>query len=358
MRVGSGTLRRRRYRWARVDMSGEVDGPRLGPKIGRILEQAREERGLSLHQVEQATKIRARYLKELELENFDVLPAVYVQGSLRTYADYLGLDSEALVQELKYRQAPRAEPQRPVRGGRSSSSAAGSTFPTADLAGADARSKPEEKRYIAPTSGAGGNNRLYLGSAALLILVLAAVAFVSTLATSSQPQISQVRKPLTSEVPNGGGAGEEASLLRSQSESRSAGEERDGPPPKRESPDANAEEKESGQDGPPEENQDEPGGTQDSYAVGTVQPSTATATAWATAAATATATATATASVGASQPTVMPDSPPERTAPPPASPETEPAPPVAEAPPPAEPAAGGAGGGSPGRRVVVVVVRR
>ncbi|MBD0354859.1 MAG: helix-turn-helix domain-containing protein, partial [Rubrobacteraceae bacterium] len=37
-------------------------------QVGRILEQAREERGLSLHQVEQATKIRARYLKELERE--------------------------------------------------------------------------------------------------------------------------------------------------------------------------------------------------------------------------------------------------------------------------------------------------
>src|SRR5215218_4978705 len=38
----------------------------MEPKIGRILEQAREERGISLHQAEQATKIRARYLQELE----------------------------------------------------------------------------------------------------------------------------------------------------------------------------------------------------------------------------------------------------------------------------------------------------
>jgi cytoskeletal protein RodZ len=65
-------------------MSGEDSGPRTGLKIGRVLERAREERGLSLHQVEQATKIRARYLKELERENFEVLPTVFVQGSLRT----------------------------------------------------------------------------------------------------------------------------------------------------------------------------------------------------------------------------------------------------------------------------------
>jgi transcriptional regulator with XRE-family HTH domain len=277
----------------------------MGFKIGRILEQAREERGLSLQQVEQATKIRARYLKELELENFDVLPAVYVQGSRRTYADYLGLDSEALVRELKYRQASRAEPQRPMYGEPSSSSVAGSIFPATDLAGSGTRSIPEEKRYIAPTPGAGSKNRLYLGSAAM--------AFASTLATPSQSQISQVRNPLASQVPDGGGVGGVASLLRSQSDARSAGGEKDGPPPKRESPDANAEEKESGRNEPSEENQDEPGGAQDSYAVSTVQPSTATATATATA--------------GASQATVITDSPPEPTVPPSEPPEAETAPP-------------------------------
>ena len=325
----------------------------MGFKIGQILEHAREERGLSLRQVEQATKIRARYLKELELENFDVLPAVYVQGSLRTYADYLGLDSEALVRELKYRQASRAESLRPVYGEPSSSSVDGSIFPAADLAGAGARSMPEEKRYIAPMPGAGGNNRLYLGSAALLILVLAAVAFASTLATPSQSQVPQVRKPLASQVPDGGGEGEQASLLRSHSDARSTGEERGEPPPKRESPDANAEEKESGRNVPSEENQDEPGGAQDSYAASTVQPSTATATAMATATVTATATATA----GAPQPAVMPGSPPETTVPPPEPPQAETAPPAAEAPAP-QPAAGAPGGGSPSRRIVLVVVRR
>ncbi len=134
-------------------MSGKDSDPLMEFKIGRILEQAREERGLSLHQVEQATKIRARYLKELERENFDVLPAVYVLGSLRTYADYLGLDAEALVRELKYRQSSRAEPQWPVYGGSSGSSVAGSIFPAADLAGDGTRSMPEEKGYIAPTVG-------------------------------------------------------------------------------------------------------------------------------------------------------------------------------------------------------------
>ena len=332
-------------------MSGRDSDPRMGFEIGKILEQAREERGLSLHQVEQATKIRARYLKELERENFDVLPAVYVQGSLRTYADYLGLDTEALIRELKYRQA---QPRRPVYGEPSSSGVAGSSFPAADFTGSSTRSRPEEKRYLAPVSGAGGNNGLYLGSVALLILVLAVVAFASTLATPSQSQISKMRKPLASQVPDGGGADELASLLRSHSgDSPGAGEEKEGPPPKRESSDTNAEVKGSWRNERAEENQDEPGGAQGSYAVGTVQPSTATAAGTATATVTAIATATATA--GASQPTVIPDSQPEPTVPSP--PQAEPTAPAAETPAP-EPAAGGPGEGSPGRRIVVVVVAR
>src|ERR671917_1044757 len=87
-----------------VGMSNGNGSPHAEPKIGRTLELTRKEQGLSLLQVEQETKIRTRYLRELERENFDVLPAVYVQGSLKTYANFLGLDGDALTRELKRRQ--------------------------------------------------------------------------------------------------------------------------------------------------------------------------------------------------------------------------------------------------------------
>src|ERR671916_576314 len=98
-----------------VGMRNGNGSPPVEPKIGRSLELARRERGLSLLQVEQETKIRARYLRELERENFDVLPAVYVQGSLKTYASFLGLDGEALSRELRRRQHPEGEPEAPTR---------------------------------------------------------------------------------------------------------------------------------------------------------------------------------------------------------------------------------------------------
>jgi cytoskeleton protein RodZ len=81
-----------------------------GPKIGPVLEQARKERGLTLDDVEQATKIRKRYLAGLEREDYGVLPdAVYAQGFLKTYANYLGLDGEDLSRQLKDRRKPRRE---------------------------------------------------------------------------------------------------------------------------------------------------------------------------------------------------------------------------------------------------------
>src|ERR687885_1821640 len=78
--------------------------------IGRYLEQKRKERGLSLEEVEQATKIRKRYLTGLEREDYAVLPAgVYAQGFLKTYANYLGLDGEELSRQLKNRRKRRRE---------------------------------------------------------------------------------------------------------------------------------------------------------------------------------------------------------------------------------------------------------
>jgi cytoskeleton protein RodZ len=76
-------------------------------EIGSSLRAVREHQQLELSQVEQATRIRARYLQALEDERFDVLPgAAYAKGFLRTYADYLGLDAQRFVDEYDARFAP------------------------------------------------------------------------------------------------------------------------------------------------------------------------------------------------------------------------------------------------------------
>src|SRR6188472_2819457 len=73
-------------------------------EIGNSLREARVRQQLELGEVELATKIRARYLRALEEESFDALPAqTYVKGFVRTYADYLGLDGQLYVDEFNVR---------------------------------------------------------------------------------------------------------------------------------------------------------------------------------------------------------------------------------------------------------------
>jgi len=72
--------------------------------IGNSLREARLRQGLDFPEIEQATKIRGKYLRALEEEQFEVLPAqTYVKGFLRSYADYLGLDGQLYVDEFNSR---------------------------------------------------------------------------------------------------------------------------------------------------------------------------------------------------------------------------------------------------------------
>jgi hypothetical protein len=73
-------------------------------EIGNSLREARERRGIDFAQAEVATKIRGKYLRALEEEQFTLLPAqTYVKGFLRTYAEYLGLDGQLYVDEFNSR---------------------------------------------------------------------------------------------------------------------------------------------------------------------------------------------------------------------------------------------------------------
>ena len=61
-------------------------------------------RSVDFAQAELATKIRGKYLRALEDEQFALLPAqTYVKGFLRTYAEYLGLDGQLYVDEFNSR---------------------------------------------------------------------------------------------------------------------------------------------------------------------------------------------------------------------------------------------------------------
>jgi cytoskeleton protein RodZ len=113
--------------------------------IGTTLREARIRARIDISEVEARTKIRAKYLRAIENEEWDLLPGpVYVKSFLRTYGDFLGVDTRQLVDEYKRRyERPADQDLRPI----------------------SARSRERERRRRRPR----------LGPIGAVVLVLAAV---------------------------------------------------------------------------------------------------------------------------------------------------------------------------------------
>ncbi len=178
-------------------MSGEAGNPHTGLEIGRTLQRAREKRGLSLQQVEEATKIRTKYLRDLENENFEVLPAVYMLGSLKTYAEHLGLDGAAMTRELKRRQASLQAEQDQVREDPSSREPRGLLASLGRLVGIT-ETIEDEAGTMAPVRRPGP----YVSLTVVLIFVLATY-LASALRGEDRPSVSVVQEPTVSRAPSG-----------------------------------------------------------------------------------------------------------------------------------------------------------
>lgn len=83
-------------------------------KIGDVLRNTRQVKGISLREVEEATKIRLRYLEALENSDYEQIPGrVYALGFLRNYARFLGLDAQELIERFKA-EYPAKEDFQPV----------------------------------------------------------------------------------------------------------------------------------------------------------------------------------------------------------------------------------------------------
>jgi cytoskeleton protein RodZ len=139
-------------------------------EIGNSLKEARLRRGIEFAQAEQVTKIRGKYLRALEDEQFELLPSEpYVKGFLRTYADYLGLDGQLYVDEFNSR----------------------------FVIGEDA-----ELRARRSSAARGRNRRLETG---IVLLVLATIAIVTVVVisawTSSGKRVLAPRTPVVKSAP-------------------------------------------------------------------------------------------------------------------------------------------------------------
>ena len=107
------------------------------PGIGETLREARVRQRVNIEELEQSTKIRAKYLRALENEEFGLLPGpTYVKSFLRTYAEKLGLDPQLLLEEFRaqLRAAERSSrSSRSVRAGRRAPAPPGAAVRTGPL---------------------------------------------------------------------------------------------------------------------------------------------------------------------------------------------------------------------------------
>jgi cytoskeleton protein RodZ len=165
-------------------------------EIGATLRETRMRARVDVSEIEAQTKIRAKYLRALENEEWDLLPGpTFVRSFLRTYAQALGLDDKALVDEYRrvYEQPSEIEHQPPVMASPS--------------------------RRVRSTTIARGPSRGYaiaLGAIGLLIVLLV-VGLLSEKKGGSSPQLSSKGAGGTphghrsSPRQNAGGAGQTAS---------------------------------------------------------------------------------------------------------------------------------------------------
>jgi cytoskeleton protein RodZ len=81
--------------------------------LGKALQEARTQRGIDLNEVQRVTKIRVKFLRAMEEDRWEEMPAPgYTRGFISIYAEFLGLDGAALVDEYRntVEGADRAEP--------------------------------------------------------------------------------------------------------------------------------------------------------------------------------------------------------------------------------------------------------
>ncbi len=83
-------------------------------QIGKELKEVREEKGISLEEIAEKTKIQPRFLRAIESGNWEDLPEeVYLRGFLKTYADALGLEGQEFVESYNRSRAQEIPPAIP-----------------------------------------------------------------------------------------------------------------------------------------------------------------------------------------------------------------------------------------------------
>lgn len=147
--------------------------------LGQRLRDAREAKELSLDEVERATRIRARFIEQIERGDFSGMTPVQAQGFLRNYARFLGIDLDLLETEVTGQDSkPRMS-----RGRRDAKKAPAPVAP-----GATPIPRPASRQESAPRRRRGWLTStliILLAGAIVVLVVLGATAVLNSISESA-----------------------------------------------------------------------------------------------------------------------------------------------------------------------------
>lgn len=185
--------------------------------IGERLEEARKKKGISIREAAEATKIRGDYLQKFESNHFDIgLTEIYTRGFLRTYSNFLKLQSDRIINDYAALGRGDVRPRQPSREvyGRMDISVA-----TAE--GSDRAAPPEETVAAPEPSHANrGPSRPRTGSSlptgpdpavvfkyvkwgAIAVLVIVILLVVKSVFSSGRPAATPPATAVSSNAPRG-----------------------------------------------------------------------------------------------------------------------------------------------------------
>jgi len=144
-------------------------------ELGSLLREAREAKGLTLAEAQEATRINSSYLEALEEGRYRTLPTeVHVRGYLRNYAKYLDLDPKPLLDRYELT--------------RNSYSQSAETLAEEEISNNDPIPSREDQVFYDPVNmELSGNERQDSGSALRIIIILALIASIALIANRFIP---------------------------------------------------------------------------------------------------------------------------------------------------------------------------
>jgi cytoskeletal protein RodZ len=158
------------------------------PTLGEELRYRREQRGISLAEISEATRIGTRFLKAIETDNFSILPGgIFTRSFIRAYAKQVGMDEdEAIALYLKQATGPGADQPDPPATEQSPSEQSTRRPATPKLVPKKAAPAPERSHRPEPLTYRASTSRtswptLVIGAGIVLFIAIIVIALVKQL---------------------------------------------------------------------------------------------------------------------------------------------------------------------------------